>query len=202
MRGTVRRPVRSIISWRRAGSRSTRIFSIWVTPFAFRSRSAMRQKGQMPVAYMRTRAIGSFLHRQARLLPRREAALELVDGGEALPLEDARCRARARAALARHDHGLVLVFPDLGEAFLQLAQRDVPRPGKVAGGEIGLVAHVEHQRRPLVHETGRLERADLRGTCGKARDLGPERQHAARQAEDDAPEVVEDEVATDPRHPS
>ena len=63
----------------------------------------MRQNGQTPVAYMSTRAIASLLHRQARLLPRREAALELVDGGEALPLEDARGRVvKLISALLKH----------------------------------------------------------------------------------------------------
>src|ERR1035437_10351314 len=84
--GTVRRPVRSIISVRFTGSRSTRILVISVTPFEFSRRSAIMQKGQTPLLYIFTGAIWeslrisslqrSLLHRQACLRPAADAAAQ------------------------------------------------------------------------------------------------------------------------------
>src|SRR5260221_754051 len=119
----VRRPVRSIISWRRAGSRSTRTFSMSATPFAFSRRSAIRQNGHTPVEYISTFAMSLLLHRQARLLPSRDAALELVDAGEARLAQQARGGAGARAGLPSDDDGLVLELHDLAHPLRELRQR-------------------------------------------------------------------------------
>jgi hypothetical protein len=98
--GTVRRPVRCIISSRALG--------LEVDADSSRSRHALRleqalghdAEGHTPVEYIRTLAMALLLHRQARLLPGGEAALQLEDLGEARLLQE-RQAAPARVPLRR-----------------------------------------------------------------------------------------------------
>src|SRR5262249_10511195 len=103
--------------------------------------------------YITTFAIARYLPFQwkARLLPRGEPSLQLIDLVEPRLPEQARRRAPARARRRREDHRLVPVLADCVDAVRQLGRRHVPRAGKVAGGVGGAVAHVEDERRSLVH---------------------------------------------------
>src|SRR5262245_781225 len=140
--GTVWRPLFCVISARRAGSRSTRIFSS-CAPLATSSRSADWQNGQAAVAYISTRGIGRlFLHRQAGLLPALEAAGEIDHPGVALLLQERHRLRRALAALAIHDHRALLALRELaGGAVAEARQRRVLRAQDVAGGVFAGVAH-------------------------------------------------------------
>src|SRR6185436_12972794 len=110
--GTVRRPVRSIISWRRSGSRSTRILAMPTTPLAASSRSACTQYGHWPVEYIVTVAT-SRLQRQPRAAPRGKAALQVVDVLEARLRERSARAAAALAARAVRDDRLARARGDL-----------------------------------------------------------------------------------------
>src|SRR5512140_3995944 len=101
------------------------------TPLARSSRSAMRQNGHTPVAYIITLAT-SPLHGQARLLPGREAALEVDDLGEPGVLQNPAGIPRARAAGAGDQDRLLLPLRELVDALGELAHGDVPRARQVA----------------------------------------------------------------------
>src|SRR5579862_287801 len=131
------------------------------TPFDLSRRSAIMQKGHTPVEYISTLAIALLLHREARLLPRRDAALQLVHRGETRGLEKLRRPSRARAALARHDHGLFLELADLLDALAELRERNVAGSRQVSRRVLVAVAHVEDERRALVHEPRRFKCSDF-----------------------------------------
>src|SRR5690606_33423150 len=112
--GTVRRPVFSIISSRRTGSRSIRIFSICSTPRCFRSISARWQYGHTAVVYMTTllfirapwwraggagRAGESLDDGQAGLLPGLEAPGQVEDVLAAAAAQQRACAAGGAAAV-------------------------------------------------------------------------------------------------------
>src|SRR5450759_115677 len=187
--GTVRRPVRSIISVRFTGSRSTRILVIWVTPFEFSRRSAIMQKGQTPLLYIFTAAIWeslrvssrqrSLLHRQACLHPAADAAAQREYFAEAVFPEHAAHSRRAHAGLAVDDDRARFESLDFAQAPAQFRQRNIARVRYMARGKIRLVAHIEHQGVAAVDELHRLGRADLRrATDAQAVDQRPH-QHAA-----------------------
>src|SRR3954468_11336947 len=113
--GTVRRPLFCIISPRRAGSRSTRIFSMSVMRFCSSSRSADWQNGQVAVRYMTTFAMrGSGLfRRQAGLLPAGEAALEVEHFREAELAQGGDRLRRALAVVVVHDDRLLAPLGEL-----------------------------------------------------------------------------------------
>src|SRR5689334_10959371 len=137
-----------------------------------------------------------FLDGKARLLPRREAALQLGHVGEARFLQQPAGRGTGATVAVGHEHRLFLVLGDLAHAAGELAERDVARSGQVSLGELLRLAHVEHERAALVHEPRGLERADLRAAhAGELRDLGPHEHEPARQEEGDEAEVVHQEFA-------
>src|SRR5262249_10942042 len=103
--GTVRRRVFSIISMRRAGSRSTRILFISFTPLAVSSRSAITQNGQLPVLYIRTTAIYFFFfNRQARFHPGANTTAQRENFAEAVFSEHAANRGGAPVRRRGHNH--------------------------------------------------------------------------------------------------
>src|SRR5688572_5642668 len=156
----------------------------------------MRQNGHTPVEYITTLAMGLLFHGQARLLPRREPALEVEHVGKTrLPQETTGGPGTGSAAVG-DDDGFVLELLDLVHAPREVAQRDVARARQVAGGEFLFVADVQHQRGPLVHEPRGLEGADLAAApAAQLRELGPKEHHAAGQEERDQRDVVHDEFA-------
>src|SRR5512137_1482313 len=88
------------------GSRSTRILSIAVTPFACSSRSARMQYGQTAVVYIVIAgAVISPLHGQSGVLPCKVAAGEVVDVLDAQLRQGADGAPAAAAALAVDDDG-------------------------------------------------------------------------------------------------
>src|SRR5688500_1956904 len=103
----------------------------------------MRQKGHTPVEYITILAMGSLLDRQARLLPRGEPTLQLVDVRETGLLQEPTGGPGARSALAGDDHRLRLELGDLVDALRELANGNVARARQVAGRIVGTVAHVE-----------------------------------------------------------
>src|SRR2546423_15130796 len=107
----------------------------------------MRQKGHTPVEYITTFAIGLLLQGKARLLPRREPALQSIHLVESGTLQETRGAAAARSARRGEDDGLVLVLDDLLHALGQLLHRNVPGARQVSGGVFLRVAHVEDERR-------------------------------------------------------
>src|SRR6185503_1308817 len=122
------------------------------TPLERSRRSAITQNGHTPVAYIMTFAMASLLDGQARLLPCRGPAPQLIDAAETRSFQEPAGRARAGRTLARDEHRLVLVLAELVEASGELSHRDIARPRHVPGCEFRGVAHVEHQMRPLVDE--------------------------------------------------
>src|SRR5215510_8371840 len=106
--GTVRRPLFWTISARRAGSRSTRIFST-ATPFCCSSRSAEWQNGHEAVRYISTFAMSLF-DGQPGLAPRAKAARKAHDLAEALAFQRRHCLARAITVVAVDDERLVLAL--------------------------------------------------------------------------------------------
>src|SRR5947207_11349052 len=142
--GTVRRPLFSIISTRRAGSRSTRTRSMSLTPLLASKRSADWQNGHAAVRYISTRAT-SALHRQAGLLPRGQPPAQVHDAREAEPLQRRRRLRRALAAVAIDDQRLVLALGELrrGGARLDLRQRNAFCTEDVAAAELRAFADVE-----------------------------------------------------------
>src|SRR5512145_745636 len=109
--GTVRRPLFFIISARRSGSRSTRIFSM-AAPLATRSRSADWQNGHAAVAYITTFAI-LLLHRQPGLLPGTQPAGQIHGALQALLFHERDRFAGALAGIAVDDDRAVLALRDL-----------------------------------------------------------------------------------------
>src|SRR5258706_1883293 len=175
--GTVRRPLFCVISARRAGCRSTRIFSTSLTPLSASRRSADWQNGHAAVVYISTFATLLF-HRQPGLLPRAEAASEIDDAAEALLPEGGRGLCGALAAVVVDDERLVLAVRELaGVAALQARKRQVARAEDMAGAVVARVAHVEHQRVLAVDELRRLRDRDP-GAARRAAHERPE-QHGA-----------------------
>src|SRR5258706_579864 len=169
--GTVRRPLFCVISARRAGCRSTRIFSTSLTPLSASRRSADWQNGHAAVVYISTFATLLF-HRQPGLIPRAEAASEIDVAAEALLPEGGRGLCGALAAVVVDDERLVLALRELaGVAALQARKRQVARAEDMAGAVVARVAHVEHQRVLAVDELRRLRDRDP----GAARRPAPEK---------------------------
>src|SRR6185369_6288565 len=110
-----RRPVRSIIVRRSAGSRSTRIVSMSVTPLAFRKRKAWMQYGHTAVEYIVTFG-NSLLHRQSGILPRLVSAAKVVDVLESQPSEHTVRHPRTVARHVVRDDGLARMAGELAAA--------------------------------------------------------------------------------------
>src|SRR4030095_7538785 len=145
---------------RRAGSRSTRIFSMSVTPLRVSRRSAWMQNGQEAVEYISTRAIAcSFLYRQPGILPRAKTASQAIDIGEPQPGEHRTGGATALTPLAVRDHRTRRELGEFVAAIAQFRQRNVHGVGQPPAREFLLLADVEQHRVLPVDELRHLERA-------------------------------------------
>ena len=102
------------------------------------------------------------LERQARLLPGREAALEVDDLGEPGVLQHPAGRCRSRAAGAGDQDRLLLPLGDLVHALGELARGDVARARQVAGGVGRRVGERERQD-PLLLQVGLVDAGEAAG---------------------------------------
>src|SRR5262245_40877032 len=120
--GTVRWPVFSIISRRRSGSRSTRIFSMSVAPLRRSNCSARTQYGQTAVAYIVILAMtdsGLLGQRQAGIGPGVDAAGEIEHLLEAGLFQFFNGGLGARTHRAADDDGRLLELVDLAEVLIE-----------------------------------------------------------------------------------
>src|SRR5438876_1034556 len=138
----------------------------------------------MAVEYISTLAVtkASLLHRQARILPRLEAALEVVDVLEAQLGKDRRRRSSTLAALAIGNHRTRDKLRQLATAARELRERHMDRVGQLAALDLLRFPHVEEQRILRVDEWRDAERADVAPAGKAAADERPD-QHRARNDE-------------------
>src|SRR6266568_3661019 len=170
--GTVRRPVLSIISSRWRGSRSTRIFSISVTPFDFSSISARTQNGHTALAYIRIFAIYFSTGRpaccQAPIPP---------------PKVNTCSKPFLRSAAAALPERLPVSHTTI-TGFALCFSSSAERAQHVRFLVLGRLAHVQHQGVLLVHQQRRLEGRNGRAAAGAAH-RGPDEHRAAYERHPD-----------------
>ena len=189
--GTVRRPVSCIMCARCAGSRSTRISSMALTPRCCSralARMAVRadlrgvhlhRSSTCDAALSGRQSLQAAVRRTSRSAGWLRARPPVPPASDARVLEAEPCaacataRAGARAGGAHHHQRQRLVRRQRLGAF-ELAQRHVARAGGVAGGVLGRLADVDQHRLLAVDQAHRLG--------GATRRAPPPRRPSARAA--------------------
>src|SRR5690348_502486 len=161
--GTVRRPLRAIISARASG-RSSTLMTSYAAPLRSRRLRARAQKGHQSVKYMTILSSAMTLtsglrQRQVLGAPRGNAASQIERLGESLCSELPHCRCSEGAGVIVHKYDFFLLLLQRLIGLEYLLARHLAGAGHVARGESFRGTQV-NDHGTLVHQPNRLLRGN------------------------------------------